>query len=81
MSSLSTKINPAQKTMMNDFHDQYKSMLEEYWNPNASDEYWDKLTEAAMNLIEQFQTDDTVLNQFMQSIVVAFMNSREEMLS
>lgn len=77
----SSKMNLAQKTMMNDFQEQYSSMLEEYWNPNATDEYWDKLTEAAMVLIEQFQTDDAVLNQFLQSIVVAFMNSREEMLS
>ena len=77
----SSKMNLAQKTMMNDFQEQYSSMLEEYWNPNATDEYWDKLTETAMVLIEQFQTDDAVLNQFLQSVVVAFMNSREEMLS
>lgn len=75
----SQKMTNAQKTMMRDFEQKLFALWEEYWNPNDSDEYWDGLTEAAMDLINQFQSKDTVMNNFLSNVVVAFLNSREEL--
>ena len=74
-------MTPAQKTMMREFNQEYFALLEKYWNPNTSDVYWDELTDAAMSLLDRFQTHDRVLSDFISNIVAAFLNSREEMLA
>jgi hypothetical protein len=76
-----TKMKPNQKVVMKDFDQQFFQLLESYWNPNETDEYWDNLTEDAVSLIERFQTKDLVLNNLITTIVMAFLNSREEVLS
>jgi hypothetical protein len=68
----------AQKTMMRDFNQKFFELLENYWNPINSDEYWDKLTDDAMDLICQFQTKDAVTNSLISNLVSAFLNSRED---
>lgn len=79
MTTTTTSMTPAQKTMMREFDQRFFELLEKYWNPTDSDDYWDKLTEDAMQLIAQFQSSDVVLNNFLSNIVVAFLNSREEL--
>lgn len=73
-----SKMTIAQKTMMTDFTSRYFELLEKYWNPSPDDEYWDGLTDDAMKLISEFNTTDIALNNFLQNIVVAFLNSRED---
>lgn len=73
-------MTPAQKTMMRDFNQKFFALMEKYWNPTDSDEYWDALTDDAMKLIEQFQSSDVVLNNFLSTIVATFLNSREELI-
>lgn len=68
----------AQKTMMRDFNQKFFELLEKYWNPMNSDEYWDNLTDDAMDLICQFQTKDAVTNSLISNLVSAFLNSRED---
>ena len=70
----------SQKIMMRDFEQKLFELWETYWNPTDSDEYWDDLTNAAMDLISKFQTKDTKLNNFLSNIVVTFLNSREDMV-
>ena len=74
-------MNPNQKVIMKDFDQQFFHLLESYWNPNETDEYWDSLTSEAVSLIENFHTKDLVLNNLITNIVMAFLNSREEVLS
>jgi hypothetical protein len=71
----------AQKQMMSEFYNEFFILQEKYWNPLDSDEYWDKLTDEAMLLIGKFQTADMALNNFLSNVVVAFLNSREEMIA
>lgn len=71
----------AQKTMMRDFNQKFFELCEKYWNPIDSDEYWDELTDAAMTLICQFQTKDTVVNNLISNLVAAFLNSREDAMA
>ena len=68
----------AQKTMMRDFNQKFYELCEKYWNPTNSDEYWDRLTDDAMNLICQFQTKDVAVNNLISNFVAAFLNSRED---
>jgi hypothetical protein len=75
------QMTASQKMMIKDFSEQYFSLMEKYWNSTSDDAYWDSLTEDAMELISRFQTEDAILNNFLQNIVVAFMNSREESIS
>ena len=77
----STSMTAAQKVMMRDFQQQFSRLIETYWNPNTSDEYWDSLTDEAMSLLEKFQTSDTILNGFLSNLVAAFLNSREDIIS
>jgi hypothetical protein len=77
---LNTKMTPAQKVLMQDFMNKYFAFLEKNWNPLADDLYWDSLTEEAMALIDQFYTSDNVINDFIQNLIVNFINSREAML-
>ena len=70
----------SQKVMMKEFEQNLFKLWETYWNPTDSDDYWDGLTDDAMSLISKFQTKDAVLNNFLSNIVVAFMNSREELM-
>ena len=72
-------MSAAQKTMMRDFNQQFFELQVKYWTPIDTDEYWDALTSDAMDLIGHFQSSDSVLNNFLSNIVVAFLNSREEM--
>jgi hypothetical protein len=65
--------------MMKDFNKELFKLCEKYWNPIDEDTYWDQLTDDAMSLISQFQTNDAVMNNFLSNIVVAFLNSREEL--
>lgn len=81
MSSNNAEMNSSQKTIMRDFATQYYALMEKYWNPSTDDTYWDDITDDAMQLISRFQTKDVVLNSFLQNIVVAFVNSREELIS
>lgn len=74
-------MNPAQKVMLRDFNIQFFNLTENYWNPSDSDAYWDALTDDAMELISKFQTSDAKLNNYIQSIVATFLNSREDMLA
>jgi RNAse (barnase) inhibitor barstar len=74
-------MNPAQKVMLRDFNIQFFNLTEKYWNPSDSDAYWDALTDDAMELISKFQTSDAKLNNYIQSIVATFLNSREDMLA
>ena len=74
-------MNPAQKVMLRDFNIQFFNLTEKYWNPSDSDAYWDALTDDAMELISKFQTSDVKLNNYIQSIVATFLNSREDMLA
>lgn len=74
-------MNPAQKVMLRDFNIQFFDLTEKYWNPSDSDAYWDALTDDAMELISKFQTSDAKLNNYIQSIVATFLNSREDMLA
>ena len=74
-------MNPAQKVMLRDFNLQFFNLTEKYWNPSDSDAYWDALTDDAMELISKFQTSDAKLNNYIQSIVATFLNSREDMLA
>lgn len=76
-----TKMTSAQKVMMRDFNDQFFALMEKYWNPSDSDAYWDALTDEAMALISKFQTSDGKLNNYIQSIVATFLNSREDVLA
>lgn len=77
----SAAMSPAQKVMMRDFNDQFFELTAKYWNPSDSDEYWDALTDDAMELIGKFHTSNTKLNNYIQSIVAAFLNSREDLLA
>ena len=74
------RMSAAQKTMMREFNQKFFKLMEKYWNPTDSDEYWDDLTEDATKLIDYFQSSDLVTNKFLSNVVVAFMNSREDML-
>ena len=74
-------MNPAQKVMLRDFNIQFFNLTEKYWNPSDSDAFWDALTDDAMELISKFQTSDAKLNNYIQSIVATFLNSREDMLA
>ena len=74
-------MNPAQKVMLRDFNIQFFNLTEKYWNPSDSDAYWDALTDDAMELISKSQTSDAKLNNYIQSIVATFLNSREDMLA
>ena len=78
---METKMKPNQKVIMKDFDRQFFQLLESYWNPNETDEYWDNLTGDAVSLIERFQTKDLVFNNLITTVVMAFLNSREEVLS
>lgn len=69
----------SQKIMMRDFHQRFFELMEKYWNPADSDKYWDDLTEDAMKLIGQFQSSNKIQNGFLSNVVVAFLNSREEL--
>lgn len=77
---MNATINVAQKTLVEDFKDQFFALMEKYWNPIACDEYWDSVTDEAMSLIDRFRTKDAVINSFFTNLVVAFLNSREEMV-
>ena len=77
----STAMSPAQKVMMRDFNIQFFALTEKYWNPSDDDAYWDALTDEAMELISKFHTSNTKLNNYIQSIVAAFLNSREDLLA
>lgn len=69
----------AQKIMMREFSKSLFDLWENYWIPSNDDNYWDALTDDAMTLISKFQTNDPVFNNFLSNVVVAFLNSREEM--
>lgn len=71
----------AQKNMMREFNEKFLALMEKYWTPNNSDVYWDNLTADAMELLEQFQTSDSILNEFLSNIVAAFLNSREDIIA
>jgi hypothetical protein len=79
-SGLMAAMTKAQKTMMNEFHQKLLELWEKYWNPDDSDSYWDDLTDDAMALISQFQTKNPTMNAFISNMVVAFLNSREELI-
>ena len=70
----------AQRLVMKDFGEKFSELLEKYWNPIDSDDYWDNLTGDAMDLIAEFQSSDKVLNNFLSNMVASFLNSREEAL-
>ena len=78
---IESKMKNNQKVMIKDFNQQFFALLEKYWNPSPNDEYWDSLTNEAMVLIEKFHSRDTVTNNLIMNIVMAFLNSREEVLS
>lgn len=79
MQTRTRSMTNAQKVMMRDFTEQMFEMWEKYWVPDDSDMYWDDLAEEAMSLIGRFQTRDAAHNGFLSNIVVAFLNSREEL--
>lgn len=76
-----SKMTASQKIMMQEFNQKFFALQEKYWNPNDSESYWDGLTEDAMRLIAEFQSQNEALNSFLSNSVVVFLNSREEMLS
>ena len=73
-----TAMSAAQKVMMRDFDTCFFSLMEKFWNPNNSDQYWDELTEEAMGLLARFHTRDVALNNLFSNMVAAFLNSRED---
>ena len=77
----STKMTPAQRVKMKEFSQRYFDFMEKYWNPNESDEYWDHITDEAMVLVEDFHSKEESLNSLVQNVVMAFLNSRESILS
>ncbi|MBQ8625435.1 MAG: hypothetical protein IJ419_04640 [Agathobacter sp.] len=66
----------SKKVMMRDFQARFQELMEDFWKPDKSDEYWDALTERAMALVEEFQSDAKT-NELISSMVAAFLNSRE----
>jgi RNAse (barnase) inhibitor barstar len=70
----------AQKTMMREFNQKFFALQEKHWNPVNNDSYWDLLTDDAMSLLSEFQSNDNALNNFLSAVVAAFLNSREEVL-
>jgi hypothetical protein len=74
-----TVMSPAQRVMMRDFDKSFFALMEKFWNPDNSDQYWDSLTEDAMNLLARFHTRDMTLNNMFSNMVAAFLNSREDM--
>ena len=76
-----SKMTASQKIMMQEFNQKFFALQEKYWNPIDSDSYWDNLTEDAMRLIAEFQSQNEALNSFLSNSVVVFLNSREDMLS
>ena len=81
MNATNTKMTPAQKVKMKEFSQRYFDFMEKYWNPSESDEYWDQITDDAMELIENFHSTEESLNDLVQNVVMAFLNSRESILS
>lgn len=76
-----SKMTASQKIMMQEFNQKFFALQEQYWNPIDSESYWDNLTEDAMRLIAEFQSQNEALNNFLSNAVVVFLNSREDMLS
>ena len=76
-----SKMTASQKVMMQEFNRKFFALQDKYWNPNDSDIYWDNLTEDAMHLIAEFQSQNEAINNFLSNIVVSFLNSREEMMA
>lgn len=66
----------SKKVMMRDFNTRFQKLMEDFWKPDKSDEYWDALTDRAMTLVEEFQSDAKT-NELISSMVAAFLNSRE----
>lgn len=73
-------ITVAQKTMLKDFSSQFLNLMEKFWIPSDSDEYWDELTSESMKLIQNFETSDEKQNSFFLETVATFMKSREALL-
>ena len=76
MTATQYRIPAAKKVMMRDFNARFQKLMEAFWTPDKSDEYWDALTEEAMSLVESFQSDPKT-NELISSMVAAFLNSRE----
>lgn len=67
--------------MLSEFSEKYLSLMEKYWVPSDSDEYWDSLTSESMSLIQQFQTSDEKQNSFFLETIATFLKSREALVS
>lgn len=74
-------ITASQKAMLSEFSEKYLSLMEKYWVPSDSDEYWDSLTSESMSLIQQFQTSDEKQNSFFLETIATFLKSREALVS
>ena len=77
---LQSTITVAQKTMLKEFSGKFLNLMEKFWVPSNSVEYWDSLTSESMNLIQQFQTSDEKQNSFFLETVATFLKSREALL-
>ena len=75
-----SEVTVAQKTMLKDFSSQFLNLMEKFWIPSNSDEYWDELTSESMKLIQNFETSDEKQNSFFLETVATFMKSREALL-
>lgn len=75
-----SQVTVAQKTMLKDFSSQFLNLMEKFWIPSNSDEYWDELTSESMKLIQNFETSDEKQNSFFLETVATFMKSREALL-
>ncbi len=74
-----SKMTPSQKIIIKEFTKRFFDLMEEYWNPESDSEvYWDSLTDDATALISEFQTNDTELTNYLSTLVVSFLNSREK---
>ena len=73
-------MSKSQKVMMKDFHTKFFALQEKYWNPDETEDYWDHVTEDAMNLLTEFHSSDNSLNHFLSNLIADFLNSREEIV-
>lgn len=71
------KINKSQKVFLKSFMDSFLSLQEQYYNPQDVDSYWDGLVADALELIDQFKTEDPRQNNLCEAMVMAFVRSRE----
>lgn len=76
------RIKEEQQALMSTFMTDFWTFQKCFWNPDTSQDYWDRLVEGANAMSRKYRhkSNDPVFNNYVSELLVSFVSSRDKMI-